>query len=243
MARTLSISIILLLSLQAPLFAQAANPASGSGCFGDSAAEFRDDAGAFLGRDLRHVPREMVAVRNLKWELPILAASAALISSGDAHINRQVAGNPSLIDASTRASNDAIYFEGATVLGAFAFGCLKHDPGPRSAAVKAAESGGFALLGTEALKEMTNRQRPFAPHQSGFWDGGTSFPSGHATLSWAIASALAHSYPHKRLVKWGVYGLATGISVLRVTANQHSPSDVLIGATIGYVTGAYFGGR
>jgi membrane-associated phospholipid phosphatase len=40
-------------------------------------------------------------------------------------------------------------------------------------------------------------------------------------------------------VKLGAYALATGVSLSRYPAKKHFPSDILIGATIGYVTGTY----
>jgi len=52
----------------------------------------------------------------------------------------------------------------------------------------------------------------------------------------------AHSkpfiYPHNPWVDWGVYALATRVS-LSYPAKKHFPSDILIGATLGYVTGTY----
>ncbi len=41
------------------------------------------------------------------------------------------------------------------------------------------------------------------------------------------------------MVKWGAYGLATGVSLARIGGKKHFVSDVLVGATLGYVTGTY----
>jgi membrane-associated phospholipid phosphatase len=85
-----------------------------------------------------------------------------------------------------------------------------------------------------------NRQYPYLRHSRGeFWEGGKSFPSGHAAASFAFASVLSHRYPHNPWVKWGAYALATGVSLGRLAGKKHFPSDVLVGATVGYVTGAY----
>jgi membrane-associated phospholipid phosphatase len=72
-----------------------------------------------------------------------------------------------------------------------------------------------------------------------FWEGGKSFPSGHSAASFAFASVLTHRYPHNPWVRWGAYALATGVSLGRLAGKKHFPSDVLVGATVGYVTGAY----
>ena len=66
-----------------------------------------------------------------------------------------------------------------------------------------------------------------------------SFPSGHAATSFAFASVIAHRYPNKRWLKWSAYGLATGVSLVRLAGKRHFPSDTLVGATVGYITGTY----
>ena len=91
-----------------------------------------------------------------------------------------------------------------------------------------------------ALKAATNRQRPTSgDHDGAFWEGGKSFPSGHAATSFAFASVIAHRYPDKRWLKWSAYGLATGVSLVRLAGKRHFPSDTLVGATVGYITGTY----
>jgi hypothetical protein len=40
-------------------------------------------------------------------------------------------------------------------------------------------------------------------------------------------------------VKWGAYALASGVSLSRYPAKNRYPSGILIGATLGYVTGTY----
>ena len=96
------------------------------------------------------------------------------------------------------------------------------------------------------LKLAFDRQFPDLPGKKSkgdFWSGGRSFPSGHSMTSFAFASAIAHRYPDKPFVKWGAYGLATTISVLRVPAKHHFPSDVVVGGALGYVIGAYVADR
>lgn len=56
------------------------------------------------------------------------------------------------------------------------------------------------------VKYATGRERPNLDSFRGrFWQGGNSFPSGHATISWAIASVVSHEYPGP-LTKLLVYG-------------------------------------
>jgi membrane-associated phospholipid phosphatase len=58
-----------------------------------------------------------------------------------------------------------------------------------------------------------------------------SFPSGHATSVFAVATALASSYP---ALRWPLYALATAIALGRVYLARHHLSDVIAGAFIGF---------
>lgn len=40
-------------------------------------------------------------------------------------------------------------------------------------------------------------------------------------------------------LKWSAYGWATGVSLVRLARKRHFPSDTLVGATVGYITGTY----
>ncbi len=57
-----------------------------------------------------------------------------------------------------------------------------------------------------------------------------SFPSGHATVSFACATVLALAVPRLR---WPLYGLATLIAFSRVYVGVHYPFDVIAGAVLG----------
>jgi undecaprenyl-diphosphatase len=57
-----------------------------------------------------------------------------------------------------------------------------------------------------------------------------SFPSGHATVSFACATVLALAVPRLR---WPLFALAALISFSRVYVGVHYPFDVLAGALLG----------
>ena len=99
-----------------------------------------------------------------------------------------------------------------------------------------------ASSSTAALKAVLARQRPYTgagegKFFSGNWTAG-SFPSGHATFAWTLASVMAHEYPNwpMRLL---MYGAATAVSTTRVTGGVHFPADVFSGSVIGYGVGTY----
>lgn len=87
---------------------------------------------------------------------------------------------------------------------------------------------------TEIIKFSIKRQRPFAALdiQSLIKDSGYAFPSGHATLFFALA--LSVFYMNR---KWGFrfFAGAALISLARVYVGVHWPSDILVGALIGLV--------
>jgi membrane-associated phospholipid phosphatase len=57
-----------------------------------------------------------------------------------------------------------------------------------------------------------------------------SFPSGHATSVFAVATALGASYP---ALRWPLFALASAIALGRVYLGRHYLSDVIAGALIG----------
>jgi hypothetical protein len=86
-----------------------------------------------------------------------------------------------------------------------------------------------------ALKSGFQRQRPYQGTEAGhFFAGGASFPSEHAAVSWAIAGVVAHEYPGT-LTKLVSYGLASAVTVARVTGREHFPADVIAGSALGYL--------
>jgi membrane-associated phospholipid phosphatase len=65
----------------------------------------------------------------------------------------------------------------------------------------------------------------------------SSFPSGHTTAAFAAATVYSLEYKDKKLVPWISYGVATLIGLSRITENKHWFTDILAGATLGYLTG------
>jgi membrane-associated phospholipid phosphatase len=106
------------------------------------------------------------------------------------------------------------------------------------------------VLGAEALvdggivfsvlKNVSQRQRPGHDEGQGeFFDGGHSFPSGHATSAWALATVVANEYKDHRAVEIAAYGIASAVSVARFAGRNHFLSDVLVGSAVGYGIGRY----
>ena len=100
-----------------------------------------------------------------------------------------------------------------------------------------------------AMKTVTHRERPLEGDGSGsFWSAkgsfwNSSFPSGHAINSWALASIVAHEYPRPLIVPIAAYGLATTVCASRFAVERHFASDAVLGGAIGWFIGDYIFAR
>lgn len=99
---------------------------------------------------------------------------------------------------------------------------------------------GAAALLTQILKHTIGRPRPRMTHGGGFefgpsFDSGLdSFPSGHSSASFAVATVLARHFPSLR---WVVFPLAALIAASRIWRGSHFPTDVMTGVLIGVSVG------
>ncbi|MDO8262868.1 MAG: phosphatase PAP2 family protein [Gallionella sp.] len=132
------------------------------------------------------------------------------------------------------------------VLGGFYLaGALGNDD--KAAAV--AEDGLSALIIasgiiTPAIKFATGRSRPrdnagiakLHPFSIGYYSANSSFPSGHATHAFALASVIANHY-EETWVTCSSYTIASLVGVARSYHDAHFASDVLTGALIGTLVG------
>lgn len=170
----------------------------------------------------------------LKTVVPFAAFSAALIAS-DSWISRQVSSGD--IDRSQTISKYGVYSLVGAGASAYLWGRMTHNDHLRETGFLAGEAAIDSTLGAYALKGITQRPRPFVGDGSGeFFQGGSSFPSEHSAIAWSIASVIGHEYPGP-FTKFLAYGLASAITVTRVTGKEHFASDVFIGSALGWYMG------
>lgn len=114
-------------------------------------------------------------------------------------------------------------------------GLIKHDKAlVRNGCVilaSAALNGGI----TELMKYTFKRDRPFITYPDitkKSAAGSPSFPSGHTSSAFALATSLSLTYP-----KWYViassYTWASTVAFSRMDLGVHYPSDILAGALVG----------
>ena len=65
----------------------------------------------------------------------------------------------------------------------------------------------------------------------------SSFPSGHSTVVFAVATVFASEYKDKPVVPVIAYTAASLIGISRITENKHWVTDVATGAANGYLSG------
>ena len=172
--------------------------------------------------------------KDLKWILPAAGITAAFIAS-DSWWSKQV--NPSHIQTSLHVSDYGTYSMIGLSGASFLFGHMTNNDHLQETGLLTGEAAINATGVAYLFKEITQRQRPLQDSGNGdFFKGGSSFPSEHSAIAWSIASVWAHEYPGW-FSQMAAYGLASAITVTRVTAKQHFPSDVIVGSALGW----YFG--
>jgi hypothetical protein len=119
-------------------------------------------------------------------------------------------------------------------------GKLAGDNHAKETGLLALEALGHAQVFVFAMKQVSNRQRPYQNDGTGsFWKGGNSFPSGHAASSFAVATIFAREYRDHIAVPIVAYSLATAISISRIGAQRHWMSDIFVGGSMGFLIGRY----
>lgn len=122
------------------------------------------------------------------------------------------------------------------LIGAWAF----EKPTVKIVAVQSLIAHGIAALLANGMKHLVGRPRPKFVH-AGDWhmslswaSGLDSFPSGHSTASFAVATVLAKRFP---LFGPLCIAIALFVALSRVLRGSHFPTDVLGGAVIGILSG------
>jgi membrane-associated phospholipid phosphatase len=201
-----------------------------------------------LGEDEKGVftsPLRLQA-KDAYWLAP-LGSATGLAFAYDADAAQAVGVDANRANTANKIADfGSFWATGAEGAGIYFIGLAQKNP-------KLAETG---RLGAEAVidsgsvtlltKLVSNRQRPsqgngqgdFWPFGTEHWEWDSSFPSDHATATMALARVIAGEYPHW-YVMLPAYGFAESVSISRILANQHFPSDILVGQAIGFLTGSY----
>jgi membrane-associated phospholipid phosphatase len=239
-------------AILAALTLAAARPATTSGQeLADGVSEVsRPSAAAALGSELRRyvVDGRAILLAPLDWDArswttaAVGVAAVAALTQEDARIDTAISRNRS---SRTNAVSSAVtpfgsYAAVAVSVAPLAAGWIFKNAELRDTGRDAIEAEIFAAgIVTPLLKKTVGRLRP-AQGSDGDevrpLSSGQSFPSGHATEAFAVASVLA-----ARSKGWVVpvvaYTLASGVALARMNDRAHFSSDVVAGALIGTAIG------
>jgi len=131
----------------------------------------------------------------------------------------------------------------AVFLGTWGYAALIDDPSGHREAWSMLEAAGLSTINAYALKFIIRRQGPDQTSDPNEWfkSGGRSFPSEHATASFAIGTVLAEagSDDYRWLRRVLGYGLGIGTSYLRLKHNAHWLSDTVAGGALGIASAQF----
>lgn len=127
----------------------------------------------------------------------------------------------------------------------YATGLFTKNAKAKSTALLAGEALANAEILTTVMKDIDRRTRPAAiPPDGNFTDtwfkdthylhSNGSFPSGHTIAAFSVATVIARRYGNHRWVPYVAYGAAALVGFSRVSLQSHFPSDVFMGAALGY---------
>ena len=186
-----------------------------------------------------------------RWEksdwmkFSLIAGITAGLYAGDQEIQDWVQDNRS--NTSDSISSFFEIFGDATytlppLAGLYAYGHYYEHEKARKVALLSMESYVITCIFTVTLKISAHRHRPSSGDPYNTWDGpglfaqNLSFPSGHSSSVFSIATVIATEYKDNVLVPPVAYGIAALSALSRVHDNAHWASDVFFGSTLGYLT-------
>ena len=153
----------------------------------------------------------------LTMALVALAAPFALATPADPPFDRQVSD----------------FFSGTGSILYLAAGVgaplLTDGKAGKTHSLRALDALTSSVLISEGMKSLVQEKRPDSNEHD-------SFPSGHATGAFAIATVESAFHP-KQAIYW--FAGASLISTSRVTLHRHTVGDVLAGAALGYGVGRW----
>ena len=127
----------------------------------------------------------------------------------------------------------------------YGVGAIRKDDKEKYTALKGIEAYALGFVAAQVLKQLTHRDRPYMdnPPDPFQWYGPfhapsySSFPSGHSTVAFAIATVVATSYSKTIWIPIVCYTFAGLTALSRVYQNDHWFSDIFVGSALGFAIG------
>ena len=143
--------------------------------------------------------------------------------------------NTSLDAGFRKITNSITYTDIGTPVILFTVAAIRHDSVGKRKAVYVGSSLLLSAAISGIIKKTVKEPRPFVTYpeiQKLTKAGSESFPSGHTTDAFSMATSLTIAYP-KWYVAVPAYTYASAIGYSRMHLGVHYPGDVLAGAIIG----------
>lgn len=191
-----------------------------------------------FANDEVHIFESLVRVaerpKNLIYLAPFVVAGA--LAPADGHIEPKCFG--SVQNTGDDISNIGLFGTPVTVV----YEVAKHDDHAHDPRKLGTQSFVDTLILYELTNSVAGRARPDEGNRYGDFfvnhSFGSSFPSGHSSLTWSMTTVLADEYPStKARLFW--HAIASTVAASRVVGRRHFTSDVIVGSAMGYLTGCY----
>lgn len=181
-----------------------------------------------------------------------MCATAGTLMLVDENINDYFKRNETKISRDISYNAELVGSQGyIALLTTYSIGALVNDEKLRKTSILALSSFLVSGVLVQGFKKIFGRMRPlyaenghmdFKPFHSFFSSDRASFPSGHTTSAFAMASCFATAYD-SWTVKILAYSIATLAAVSRVHDHRHWASDIFIGGVLGTTTGIFMTNR
>ncbi len=183
-----------------------------------------------LGDDFKHMPR-----RNSWFWLGAGALAAVAVHPIDDNVHDHFletgGGNQAFWKAGEIIGSTPLVIGGA--LATYVIGRAKNMPRVQHLGMDELESAILSEGLVAVAKQVGRRERPL--REDGTRASGYSFPSGHATVTFAAATVLQQHLGYKAAIP--TYIVATYVAASRLHDNVHWTSDVVMGAALGVMIG------
>jgi membrane-associated phospholipid phosphatase len=174
----------------------------------------------------------------------------ALVAIGASHhydtdVRNHFTKNLTPTEISNISSNDLQDALPAVVvfLGTWGYAAWADDPNGHREAWSMLEAAALSTITAYGTKFIARRQGPDQTSNPNEWfkSGGRSFPSAHATASFAIGTVLAEAGgdDYRWLRRVFGYGVGIGTSYLRLKHNAHWLSDTVAGGALGIASAQF----
>lgn len=184
-----------------------------------------------LGDDVKHMPRK----NSIYW-LAGGTVGALAIHPADQSINQHLATSHSAnIFFAPGAVIGQGYFILPAAVGTYIFGRVQHEGRVTHLGMDEIEAALLSEGIVEVIKVSVQRPRPTPLPGQTTTATGYSFPSGHATLTFAAATVLQQHLGYKAGIP--TYLIAAYVAMSRLHDNVHFASDVVFGTGLGIMIG------